>query len=387
MTRAPYSQWQILRHDRWLLSCLTWLPLALALSIWAVFSQGIARDLPVAVVDLSHSPMSVSLTRHFDASPTIAVTHQYQSANEAKQALVKGDIYAYAVIPTDFDKTVIKGLSPQISVFYNSQMILVGKLINSAFVGAQTTFNAKLSTIHHLAKGSGTIQSAMGQALPIRSQITPLFNKNSNYAQFLVSAIVPALWQIVIVVSTILILAANQRVKGLLPWLSEQPIRTLLNTLLPYMPVFMLQGFGFLCWFYIGFEWPWHGNMLMLVFAQFITMLACIVMGSFFFFLTLDPARAMSFAGAFTAPSFAFLGITFPVSDMNALAQFWRSLLPISHYIEVQVSQVSYGATTFNAFTHLLPMVGYLIPACLVVLLMKKHLTVASQSEGSHVSV
>ncbi|ROV59465.1 ABC transporter permease [Vibrio ponticus] len=372
------SQWQIVRRDRWLLSCLTWLPIALAISIWAIFSQGIARDLPIAVVDLSHSEMSRTLSRYYDATSSMAVVEQMQSANQAEQALISGDIYAYAVIPLNFEEDVYKGLNPQVSVFYNSQFILIGKLINSAFVQAQGTFNAQIATIANLAHGNQTLSSAMGQALPIRTQITPLFNKNSNYAQFLVSAIIPALWQIVVVVSTILILAANHRQQGLSKWLAEQPIKRLVVTLSPYLPVFALQGFAFLCWFYLGFKWPMEGSLLILVIGQWVTVIACMIMGSFFFFMTLDPARAMSFAGAFTAPSFAFMGITFPVTDMNTLAQFWRSLLPISHYIELQVSQVSYGASWHVSIQELLPMLGYLLPLLLTGLLIKKHLTAAA---------
>ena len=99
------------------------------------------------------------------------------------------------------------------------------------------------------------------------------------------------------------------------------------------------------------------------------------LLNSFFFFLTLDPARAMSFAGAFTAPSFAFMGVTFPVTDMNALAQAWRGLLPISHYIEAQISQVSYGVTAWQTMINFTPpMLGYSIPLLLILLLVQKHL-------------
>ncbi|GAB2661178.1 ABC transporter permease [Vibrio panuliri] len=376
MTLQPQAvqQWQIVRRDKWLLSSLTWLPIVLALSIWAIFSQGIARDLPIGVVDLSHSTMSRTLSRYYDATSAMAVTEQLQSTQQVEQALVSGDIYAYVVIPHNFDQDVYKGLNPQVSVFYNSQYILIGKLINSAFVQAQGTFNAQIATIANLAHGNQTLSSAMGKAVPIRTQITPLFNKNSNYAQFLVSAVVPALWQIIVVVSTILILAANHRQQGLTKWFGAHPAKSLLVTLSPYIPIFALQGFAFLCWFYLGFKWPMNGSLLVLVAGQLVTVIACMIMGSFFFFLTLDPARAMSFAGAFTAPSFAFMGITFPVTDMGTLAQFWRSLLPISHYIELQVSQVSYGASWVISVQELIPMVGYILPAILTLLLVKKHL-------------
>lgn len=379
-----YSQFSIVRRDKWLLACLTWLPLLLAWIIWAIFSQGIARDLPIGVVDHSNSALSQHLVRYYDATPTMKVTEHFSSSLEAKQALVEGKVYAYAVIPSKFDSDIYKQNAPQVSVFYNSQMILIGKLLNSAFLQAQGTFNAELMTVSNLAKGSTTLLSAMGNAVTVQTQITPLFNKNSNYAQFLVSAIIPALWQISIVVSTILVLTANLRDRGLHPWLGRKPLQSLTSTLTPYSSIFALQGFGFLCWFYIGFEWPMNGSFATLVFAQLVTVVTCMIMGCLFFFLTLDAARAMSFAGAFTAPSFAFMGITFPVTDMSNLAQLWRSLLPISHYIEVQVSQVSYGQSWLVSIEHLLPMLGYLVPAALTVLLINKHLkttTLASAEE------
>jgi len=368
------TQWHVIKQDRWLLSCLTWLPILLALSIWWIFSQGIARDLPIGIVDLEHSQLSRTLAQQFDASPTLKITGQYASPSEAKQALITRDIYGYIIIPSGFDKAIYSQSNPQISAFYNSQFILIGKLFNSAVLQVQGTFGAELEVMKGLSHGNTNTLSALGRAVSVQTQVTPLFNKNTSYAQFLISAVVPALWQITMVVGTILALSANHQRLGLDTWLGRHSVRSLVNTLVPYVFIFTGLGLVFIFWFYIILQWPMSGSYLTLFLAQIATACACVVMGSFFFFLTLDPARAMSFAGAFTAPSFAFMGITFPVSQMNELAQTWRSLLPISHYIEVQVQQSSYGVTNIFAFSPLLPMLGYFIPAVLVILLIKKHL-------------
>ncbi|MFZ3407160.1 ABC transporter permease [Vibrio chagasii] len=373
-------QWAIVRKDKWLLSCLTWIPLLLAASIWLIFSQGIARDLPVAVVDLEHSQISQQFTRLVDASPTLQVTQKYSSANEAAKAMIERDIYGYVVIPRHFDRDLYLGLNPQVSVFYNSQFILIGKLVNSALLQTQGTFNAQLEVIKQLSHGDTTVKSALGQAVTVQSQITPLFNKNTSYAQFLVSAVIPALWQIMIVVGTILVLTANVRARGLKAWLSHSPVKSLALTLTPYVVLFLAFGIAFSFWFYRLLEWPFNGSFMALTIAQLLTVISCIIMGCLFFFLTLDPARAMSFAGAFTAPSFAFMGITFPVTDMNTAAQVWRSLLPVSHYIEIQTAQSSYGVSAAQSLMNLTSMFWYVIPAFVVILLIKKHLAQAAQS-------
>ncbi|MFT6984686.1 MAG: ABC-2 type transport system permease protein [Psychromonas sp.] len=375
MADSKLSQWHVLSSDRWLLSSLTWIPILLALSIWWIFSQAIARDLPIGVLDLQQSTLSRQLIREFDATSALKVDHAFSDISAAKNAFIGNEIYAYMVIPKNFDRDIHLANPPQVSVFYNSQFILVGKLINSAALQAHGTFNAQLGALKQLAKGNSSALSAVAKTVAIRSQITPLFNKNSNYAQFLVSAIVPALWQIAIVVSTILFLTANHRISGLKKMVGEKPLKNLLAMGGFYLPIFVAQGFAFLIFFYAGLDWPMEGSLLPLLFAQLVTVIACMIMGNFFFFLTLDPARAISFAAGFTAPSFAFMGVTFPVTDMNTLAQLWRGLLPISHYIEAQISQVSYGVSAWETISSFTPsMFGYLLPLLLVLLLIKKHL-------------
>ncbi|PFG56227.1 ABC-2 type transport system permease protein [Vibrio sp. ES.051] len=374
------SQRHILRRDKWLLSCITWVPLLLAITIWGVFSAGIARDLPIGVVDLQHSQLSRKLTQFLDASSSLAVNYHYTSATEAKNAMIEGDIYAYAVIPPQFDQDIFQHRQPQLSVFYNSQYILVAKLVNSAVAQAQGYFDAQLEVMNNLAQGNTTTLAATGQAVPVSTQITALFNRNNNYAQFLVTAIVPAIWQIGIVVSTILILAAHFRIyagKTQFEFLGDKPYAKLAFILSRYIPVFMLQGALFLYWFYLLLDWPMAGSFIVILLAQLSTIIACMIMGALFFFLSMDPARAMSFAGAFTAPSFAFMGVTFPVSDMNTLAYAWRSLLPITHYIEVQIGQASYGESTVESLRTLCPMIGYVVPLILTAALMSKYRTAA----------
>jgi len=373
MSDCKLSQWHILKTDKWLLSSLTWLPIVLAVTIWWIFSQGIAQNLPIAVVDLQHSTLSRQLTRQLDATESLSVIQTVADIGTAKHNFIGNKIYGYMVIPKDFDRDIYLGKSPQISVFYNSQYILVGKLINKSVQQVLVTFNAQLGILKQLNQGNNTIQNALAKTVTIGTQITPLFNSNSNYAQFLVSGIVPALWQISIVVSSILLITTNIRIYGLTNLFAEKPLTHLLSINLFYLPIFLAQGVAFLLWFYYYLDWPMFGSLIPLLFAQLITTIACMIMGNLFFLLSFDPARAMSFAAAYTAPSFAFMGVTFPATDMDNLASFWRSLLPISHYIEAQISQVSYGVSAWATISQFMPaMYFYLIPLCLVVFLSKK---------------
>ncbi|MEZ8093825.1 ABC transporter permease [Photobacterium swingsii] len=338
-------EWHIWRSEAWLKAMTLWIPAVLFIVVWAIFSGGIARDLSIGVVDLDHSRISRQLTRTYDASPALAVTAQFTTVEQGSAALRSGEIYALVVLPSKLEENTMLGRSPQVTAFYNSQFILVGKLVNSALLQAQGTFTAGVDTLKNMVGGSPVPLQALGQAVPIRSQITPLYNTSSDYGQFLVSAAIPAMWQIIMVATTVLAMAAELRQQGVQAWLAKAPLPNLMAKLLPYTGLFWLQGAVFMIGMYLWQAWPMHGSWGIVLFAQLLTVVACQAIGALLFLVTLDPTRAMSMVAGFTAPAFAFMGITFPATDMPLLAQIWRSLLPISHYIEVQVMQVSYGAT------------------------------------------
>ncbi|MGF1703132.1 ABC transporter permease [Photobacterium makurazakiensis] len=361
---------RIIKGDRWIFAMSFWLPLLLFTLLWGIFSTGIARNLPIGVVDLDHSQLSRQLVRHYDASPVLAVSERYTSVAEGSAALRGGGIYALLVIPPKLEQQTLIGLSPTVTTFYNSQFILIAKLVNSAVIQAQGTLNASIDTLKNMASGDSVPVQALGQAVPLRSQITPLYNSNSHYGQFIVSAAIPAIWQIAIVITTIMALSFEARnsansQQGISKWLSGMPVRNLALKLLPYTLLFMVQGGIFLTALYGVLGWPMHGHWAILILAQSLMVLACQAVACLFYLLTLDATKAMSMAAGFTAPAFAFVGITFPASDMPFLAQVWRAMLPVSHYLEVQVHQVNQGQTLALAMPQLLALLAFSL--CFVV--------------------
>ncbi len=340
-------------HDPWLLSLVTWIPVLLYVLLWSIFARGIATDLPIGVVDLDQSKTSRSLLSNYNASPSLAIVNQYDNVNVGVDALQAGHIYGLIFIPEDLEKKTLLGRPPQITAFVNTQFLLIGKIVNSALLSSQGTFTAKVEVMKNLASGPPVISSALSKATVINTQITPLFNNNTNYAQFLLSAILPAIWQILIVAATVLFFAAEDRRDGLYTWLDKSPSKAIAAKLLSLLLLFQLHGFLILWAMYILLGWPMHGSWQVLILAQFLTICASLSTGTLLYFLTCDAARGLSLAAAYTAPGLAFMGVTFPVTDMTLPAKVWRSFLPISHYIEIQFNQVNYGGSIISIFSEL----------------------------------
>lgn len=357
-------EWRLLWQDPFGRALASWLPLLLMGVLCWIFSAGLARDLKIGLVDLDQSVLSRQLAYSLDASAGLKVARQFDSIAEGANALRGGDIYALIVLPDHLERDARQGTQPRVTVFNNGQFILIAKLINSALAQVVGTLNGQVGVLTAMADGKA-LPGALGQAVPINSQVTALYNLNASYAQFLLSAILPAVWQILVVLYGLNALARTDRLG--LDWTTKGVWFGLWRTLLPHV----LIGWGWgLLWtllLFKGFAYPMHGSWLVLTVGLGLASAACVSMGAFFYGIIRDPARALSLAGAYTAPGFAFMGVTFPVSAMGDFAQFWRSLLPISHYVELQIGQTNYGQPLAAALPQFGALLLFLLPLLLVV--------------------
>ncbi|MBL0673301.1 ABC transporter permease [Aeromonas hydrophila] len=357
-------EWRLLWQDPFGLALVSWLPLLLMGILCWVFSAGLARDLKIGLVDLDQSLLSRELAFSLDASAGLKVAQQFDSIDAGARALRGGDIYALVVLPSHLERDARQGTQPQVTVFNNGQFILIAKLVNSALAQVVGTLNGQVGVLSAMAGGKA-LPGALGQAVPIASQVTALYNINSSYAQFLLSALLPAVWQILVVLYGINALARTDRLG--LDWTTKGVWFGLWRTLLPHVLIGWGWGLGWSLLLFKGFGYPMQGSWLVLAMGLGLASAACVSMGAFFYGIIRDPARALSLAGAYTAPGFAFMGVTFPVSAMGDFAQFWRSLLPISHYVELQIGQTNYGQPLAAALPQFGALLLFLLPLLLVV--------------------
>ncbi len=315
--------------------------------IIAIFMSGVARDMPVAVVDNDHSKLSRILLANIEASPTMKIAYMPNSTKEAID-LVKGTkVYAVIVIPKHFSKDTLLQKHPTVTAMLNTQYILVGKIITAALTATTMYSAAEIEYVKKLVDIQNP-EATMHSISPIGIQTTSLFNMYESYFYFLVTALLPAIWQICIVLAMLVSLGVMFKYKKEKIFFKDTRYigAKLIGLMLPYTAAFMVVGIGFLL--YIYSMWEFQGSFAILLFAMFLTLVAYQVVALFIFMVVFfNYELSLSIGAVYTTPTFAFIGITFPVNNMNAIALFWRDLLPISHYMEIQVSQSNYGADIF----------------------------------------
>jgi len=335
-----------IKNSWYKLALITVLPLFSFFLIIAIFRSGVAHDLPIVVVDNDKSELSRRVLSSIESSPTMQISAMVTNTKEAMGFVKSAQAYAVIIIPNHFAKDTLLQKHPHITAMLNTQYILVGKILTSALSSTVMQNAAQVEYVKNLVEIQNP-KAIVDAISPIGIQITPFFNTYKNYFYFLVSALLPAMWQIFIVIATLVSVGTMFKEKKEKQFFENEKYISikLLGLMLPYTIAFMLLGIGYL--FYIYSAWTFQGSFIVLVFGMFLTVVAYQVIALLLFVTDFDYARSLSLGAVYTAPAFAFLGITFPVYNMNGFALFWRDILPITHYMQLQLSQANYAANVF----------------------------------------
>ncbi|ACJ27346.1 ABC-type multidrug transport system, permease component [Shewanella piezotolerans WP3] len=359
-----------LLDDPWQLALISYIPLLSILGLWLLFSAGLPRQLPVAVVDLDQSQVSRALARQLQANP-VTQPISYTDLASAVAAMQQADVYALLVLPHGLKRDLLTGKSPTIDIRYNSQFLLVGKLLSSQLQASMADGLKPLAAIKQLAAGVPKAKVAVNLS-PVSSQTTALFNRNNNYVGFLVPPVLIALLQLVAMMVFANSLNRELRWNTTSEWMALGLWKGIAAKVLFYTPLVLLHGGFILALIYLYLDLPIAGSIALLIVAQLLMLLAVWLMVLLIFFALKDSARVISFCTAMFAPAFAFMGVTFPTHEMPELAQWWRVIMPTSHYIETHVAIVSYGQGWLATLPQFASYWGYLLLLIPISFLAKK---------------
>ncbi|MDF1876356.1 ABC transporter permease [Sulfurimonas sp. SAG-AH-194-L11] len=337
LNRAFLGELQEIKNSWYKLSLLIFFPILSFALLVSIFYSGVATKLPIVVVDNDRSDFSSQLLFNINASPTLDIKYKMLDTRSGVNRIKSNDAYALLVIPKDFEKDTLLGLRPQVTLMLNTQFVLIAKMIKASVFETVASSSAEVEYVKSLKKKE-----------PILLQVTPFYNTYKNYFLFLISALLPAIWQIFIVIATIVSFGTLFKEKKEKKFFSQEHLfMSIVGKLLPYTVVYTFMGIFILLYIYGTQGWVFQGSYSLMFLAVFLTVIAYQAVALLLFVIGFDYARSLSLGALYTAPAFAFLGVTFPVSDMNSFALFWRDLLPIAHYIEIQISQSNYGANLF----------------------------------------
>jgi ABC-2 type transport system permease protein len=326
-----------LLHDRAALILIFAVPLFGFVALSAAFSHSVIRHLGIVVVDQDRSETSRAFVEQITASPKLTIVERAADLSSASRAIRAGDAIAALYIPPNFERDLKAERRPQVVAFYNQQYLTSAGIVSSGLSDSL----------------SAAVQKAAGHTAPTASHIGSLVaetivlvNPETNYAQFLLRALLPVVLHVVIALAAGYSVGSEFRRRSVRAWLAcagGDSIVALAGKLAPLFAIFFVIMLSMPLILEGMFEISFKGDVIMMVAAGALLIIAYLGMGALMQLLARDLVTGLSFTSVIVSPAFGYLGVGFPILGMNTFAQIWSSFLPLRWYMAVLFGQAARG--------------------------------------------
>lgn len=321
------------------------LPMLLFGFFATLFYKGVPRDLPMAYIDYDNTQLSANLLRMLEATPNIALTTKVSSEQEAQHLIQQQHIIGFIVIPANFQQNIFKGENQSVICYTNNQFMLGAGLIQKDFQVTIGSFSAALLMKKKMQKGTQS-QRVYAEAQPIKVADYGLFNPYSNYAYYLLTALLPMMLQMIVMMVTVYVLGVEFRYQRGKQWLKKaggNPLKALIGKLLPYTLLLFFIGWwmNFLLFNLIGT--PLHIPMFNVLLITFALVVVYQVIGIAIVSLAPDFRLALTIGSGFTAIAFSFAAYTFPMEGLPKSMQYLAQIFPYAHFMKYYVNRAIKG--------------------------------------------
>ena len=333
--------------DQGVLMFLVIVPLAYPLLYSWIYNNEVTREVPVAVVDMSHSHTSREFTRMLDASPDTKVAARCKSLEEAKERVGRGEAYGVVYFPQDFQTKLNRMEQTHVGVYCDMSLMLAYKAIFQTCTAIQGNLNSRIQIE---LTGNATAREDELTTRPLDFDEVPMFNNTAGYGNFIIPGVL-----MLIIQQTLLLgvgmAAGTAREKNNYGFLVPVDrhyrgvMRIIWGKSLAYFMIYMVMGTYLLC------AVPYMFNFISLVswksLMPFILpyLLACIFFSMTISVLMRYRENVMLLVVFSSVPLLFMSGVSWPQSNIPSFWQGVSWLFPSTFGIRGFVRMNSMGAT------------------------------------------
>ena len=313
---------------------------------WA-YSNEVVREVPVAIVDLSHSQKSREFIRLFNASPDAQATYHCSSLDEARALVGKQVVHGVLYFPPDFDTHLSRMEQSHVGVYCDMSLMLTYKAILQTAQAVATRMNTNTQVA---LSGNQTDREDQISTQPLAFEEVPIFNTTGGYGNFIIPPV------LILIIQQILLLGIGlsagtaretNRYQDLVPVSRHYNgiFRIVLGKSLCYLMIFAVMSVYLLLVVprLFGYTSMLHASSLIALMTPYL--LSCIFFGMMLSCLVRYRENVILLV-VFTSIPFLFLaGTSWPQSSMPGV---WRSiacLLPSTFGVRGFVRLNSMGAS------------------------------------------
>ena len=350
--RIWMREFQLIFSDVGVMILIFAVPLLYPLLYSFIYYPEVVRDLPIAVVDLSHSSDSRQFTRDLDATPDLKVATSSISMEEAITMFKNRKIRGIVQIPETFSQDIAMKRQTTISAYADMEFFLYYKALmtGASFVSLEAGNQIQMK---NLMDNGLTEHQAQITAEPFKMVDNAMANRAGGFASYgIPAALILIIQQTLIIAIGILAGTARERhIFGTLVPMDRKKMgtfRLVVGKAAAYFTIYAL-----LCIYMLGMIPEWFGYGQSADLTELIALITPFILSSIFMGLTLSVIfknrESSMMVYLFTSIPLLFLsGIIWPLSNFSPVWLAVREIFPSSNAIFGYIKMNSLGATIFE---------------------------------------
>jgi len=324
---------------------------------------GSVQRVPVGIVDLDNSILSRQVSRTLNGLQQVDIRNQYTNFAEARDAVQRGEVLGFFLIPEDLEERALGGRQPVVSYY-----------VNYAYYAPASMQYKGFKTMSLLANGA-IVQTAMrtiglpnevisATLQPYQTHVHALNNPFTNYNFYLNSTFVPCFFALFILLVTAFSLGLELK-----SGLSRQWLRTsgnsmflaLLGKLVPQTVLFTAVGWFIQWMMYRCYDFPLNCNPWNMLIAMFLLVIANQSVALLMYCFVPNFRYGTMLCTLLGMLSFSFSGFSLPQESMYSWVTAIGYVMPIKYYFLIMVDQALNGIDLYYSRFYYAALIGFTI--------------------------
>lgn len=332
--------------DEGLLIFVILLPLGYPLLYSWIYNNEVVREVPVAVVDNSHSEESRRFVRLMDASPDVKVAYLCGGMDEARALIGRQEVFGILYVPEDFASKLCRMEQAHVGVYCNMALMLTYKAIYQTATAVAGELNAD---VQRTLSGNHTDREDEITVKPLDFDEVPIFNNTGGYGNFILPGV------LILIIQQVLLLGIGmlngtryeQRQNSILTKYRSRSFgaaRIMTGHTLCFFTLFLAISA------YVLLAVPHIFSLVQILhfkdFLLFIVpyLLDCIFFATTFSFLVRQRENVLLFVVFTSVPLLFMSGVSWPISNIPAGWNILSWLFPSTFGIRAFVKMNTLGA-------------------------------------------
>lgn len=365
---------RLLTSNHIYLFCMIVFPLFLIFFFTSLLSQGLPTDMPAAVVDMDNTATTRKLIRMMDSYQSTKIVAQYSTINEARQAMQRGEIYAFFYFPKGTTEDLLAARQPKVSFYYNNSYLLAGSLLYKDMRVAANRGSAAVGLTKMQAQGY-TEDQIMAFLQPIVIDTHPTVNPYLNYNFYLSTTIIPGCLMLFIFLITAYSIGTELKFDRSEEWLAQAGNNigiALIGKLLPQFLVHITIVLTYLIYTFQILQFPHEGSFWAMIPYGILLVMVSQAFGVFAFGLMPSLRMSMSICALWAMLSFTISGFAFPVDAMAPQLQALSWFFPLRSFFMIYQIQLFNGYPAAYAWIYYVVLMLFMLLPLLVLPNLKK---------------